>query len=56
MLKIPLKVTHAALWSILAFTPMVGLVGCDDNDGPVEEMGEAVDDAAEEIEDAVDKD
>ncbi len=45
----------------------VGLVttGCDDNDGPVEDMGEAIDeaaddagdaieDAADEVEDAVD--
>ena len=34
---------------------MIGLASCDDNDGPAEEVGEAVDEAAEEVEDAVDK-
>ena len=56
MLKIPFKLTHAALWTVLALTPAIGLVGCDYNDGPAEEVGEAIDDAAEEVEDAVDKD
>ncbi|WP_417476670.1 hypothetical protein [Maricaulis sp.] len=29
-------------------------VGCDSNDGPMEELGEEVDEAAEDIEDSVD--
>lgn len=56
MLKIRFKAAHVALWTALVLTPMAGLVGCDDNDGPAEEVGEAIDDAAEEVEDAVDKD
>jgi hypothetical protein len=55
MLKIRSKAVHAVLWSLLACAPMIGLAGCDDNDGPAEEVGEAVDEAAEEVEDAVDK-
>ena len=31
-----------------------GLAACDTNDGPVEEFGEEVDDAADDAEDAVD--
>jgi hypothetical protein len=31
----------------------LGIVGCE-RDGPVEEIGEAIDDASDEIEDAVD--
>ena len=51
----PFKITHAALWTVLAFAPMAGFVGCDDK-GPAEKAGEAIDDAAEEVEDAVDRD
>jgi hypothetical protein len=32
------------------------LMGCEKDDGPAEEVGEAIDNAADEIEDAVDKD
>jgi predicted small secreted protein len=31
-----------------------GISACDTNDGPVEEAGEEIDDAADEIEDEVD--
>ncbi len=56
MLKIPFKAGHAALWTILAIAPLMGLAGCDDNDGPAEKAGEAIDDAADEVKDALDKD
>jgi hypothetical protein len=56
MFRLKMKASQAALWTALAITPLMGLVGCDDNDGPMEEAGEAIDDAADEIEDAVDKD
>ncbi len=32
------------------------LMGCEKKDGPAEEVGEAIDNAADEIEDALDKD
>lgn len=54
MLK--LRLTRLALWTALAVGSAAGFVACDSDDGPVEKMGEAVDDAADEIEDAVDKD
>jgi hypothetical protein len=56
MFKINFKTRHAALWAVLAVTPLMGLAGCDDDDGPAEKVGEAIDEAAEEVEDAVDKD
>lgn len=31
-----------------------GLAACEDNDGPVEEFGEEVDDAADDVEDELD--
>ena len=55
MLKLRLT-RQIALFTMLALGSATGFVACDSDDGPVEEMGEAVDDAAEEIEDAVDQD
>lgn len=47
-----------ALWTVLALGSATGFVACEDDDGPAEEMGEAVDDAvedaADEVEDATD--
>lgn len=40
-------------WAALLVAALLGIAGCD-NDGPAEELGESVDDAAEELEDAVD--
>ena len=45
-----------ALWSMLALGSVAGFVACDNDDGPAEKIGEAVDDAAEDVKDAVDKD
>jgi hypothetical protein len=45
-----------ALWTTLALGSAAGFVACDNDDGPAEKIGEAVDDAADEVEDAVDKD
>ena len=33
-----------------------GLIGCEKKDGPAEELGEAIDNAADEVKDALDKD
>lgn len=41
-------------WAALLIAGLLGIAGCESNDGPAEELGEAVDDAAEELEDAVD--
>jgi hypothetical protein len=54
---------RTALWSILALGSIGGFVACDNDDGPAEKVGEAIDDAAddvkdaaEDVKDAVDKD
>ena len=41
---------------IAGFTALgaLGLTACDTNDGPAEEIGEQIDDAADDVEDAVD--
>jgi len=40
----------------VAFTTLaLAGVGCDRNEGPVEEAGEAVDDAVDEVEDAAEE-
>jgi predicted small secreted protein len=44
-----MKIHHLLLLSIVA---AFGVAGCDTNDGPAEEMGEALDDTGEDIEDA----
>jgi len=38
---------------LVAIVAAFGLAGCDTNDGPVEEMGEAVDETGEDAQDAV---
>jgi hypothetical protein len=40
-------------WFVLASAAMVAIPGCEDNDG-AEEVGEEIDEAAEEVEDALD--
>ncbi|MGH8168784.1 MAG: hypothetical protein ACREQ1_16210 [Woeseiaceae bacterium] len=45
-----MKMHHLLLVAIVA---AFGLAGCDTNDGPVEEMGEAVDETGEDAQDAV---
>ena len=55
MLKIRFT-RQIVLWSFLALGSAAGFVACDNDDGPMEKIGESVDDAADEIEDAVDKD
>lgn len=39
--------------SIIALATMLGLAGCVDNDGPAEELGESIDDAAAEVSEGV---
>ena len=38
----------------LMFGASIGLSACDNNDGPMEEAGEAMDDAADDMGDAID--
>ncbi|MCB1018372.1 MAG: hypothetical protein H6509_11845 [Bryobacterales bacterium] len=52
MFQIRHKAARAVLWSALAITPMIGFSGCDNDDGPAEKMGEAIDDAAGDVKDA----
>lgn len=44
--------THHLL--LLAIIAAFGTSGCDSNDGPAEEMGEALDDTGDNVEDAAD--
>ena len=44
--------THHLL--LLAIIAAFGASGCDSNDGPAEEMGEALDDTGDNIQDAAD--
>jgi hypothetical protein len=46
-----LRVTFAVL---LLAGPTLTLTGCERKEGPAEELGEAIDDAAEDAKDAVD--
>jgi len=39
---------------LLLLTGMFGLQACDTNEGPLEEAGEEIDQAADDIEDAID--
>lgn len=41
-------------WAALLVAAVLGIAGCDMNDGPAEEVGENIDEAADELEDAVD--
>ena len=45
-----MKIHHLLL---LAMVATFGVAGCDTNDGPAEEMGEALDDAGEDAGDAI---
>ena len=47
------RVIRMMCTAALAAVPTVGLVGCDDNDGPLERAGERADDAADDVGDAV---
>ncbi|MEX2123634.1 MAG: hypothetical protein WD795_07045 [Woeseia sp.] len=38
---------------LVAIVAAFGVSGCDSNDGPAEEMGEALDDTGEDVQDAV---
>lgn len=52
-MKISTKAKYAlllAIFSIGSFT----IVGCESNDGPMEEAGEKVDEAADDVKDAAD--
>ena len=44
--------THSLLLLAIVATFGLGTTGCDTNDGPAEEMGEALDETGENIEDA----
>jgi len=44
-----MKIHHLLLLSIVT---AFGVAGCDSDDGPAEEMGQALDDTGEDIEDA----
>lgn len=38
----------------LIMAALLGMAGCDTNDGPAEELGESIDEAADDLEDAID--
>ena len=40
-------------WAAFLVAALLGIAGCE-NDGPAEELGEDIDDTAEELEDAID--
>lgn len=51
------KIQHvlaAGFFSATCAGVAMGGLACDRQEGPIEEMGESVDDAADEVEDAVD--
>lgn len=53
MIKLQRALAAGFCWTVFAGAALGG-VACDRQEGPMEEMGESIDDAADDIEDSVD--